>query len=59
MFLPVWNLRAVIPLYSFVDLTKAFDTVSRDGPWKIWHALVVPPNFSPSSANSMKVSKVR
>ena len=44
---------------AFVDLTKAFDTVSRDGLWKILVRLAVPPNSSPSSASSMKVSKVR
>ena len=44
---------------AFVDLTKAFDTVSRDGLWKILARLVVPRNFSPFSTNSMKVSKVR
>ena len=44
---------------TFVDLTKAFDTVSRDGLWKYWRALAAPANFSPSSASSMKVSKVR
>ena len=49
-----------IGLYAaFVDLTKAFDTVSRDDCGKSWHALAVPPNCSPSSASSMKVSKVR
>ena len=30
---------------AFVDLTKAFDTVSRDGPWKILARLGCPPNF--------------
>ena len=44
---------------AFVDLTKAFDTVSHDGCGKSWHALAVPQNFSPSSASFMKVSKVR
>ena len=44
---------------AFVDLTKAFDTVSRDGLWKILARLGCPPNFSPSSVSSMKVSKVR
>ena len=46
---------------AFVDLTKAFNTVSRDRLWKIlsWRALAVPPNFSLSSASSLKVSKVR
>ena len=44
---------------AFVDLTKAFDTVSREGLWKILARLGCPPNFSPSSASSMKVSKVR
>ena len=41
---------------AFVDLTGAFDTVSRDGLWKILARLGC---FSPSSANSLKVSKVR
>ena len=46
---------------AFVDLTKAFDTVSLDGLWKILARLGCPPppNFSPSSARFMKVSKVR
>ena len=44
---------------AFVDLTKAFDTVSRDGLWKILAHLGCAQNFSPSSASSMKVSKVR
>ena len=44
---------------AFVDLTKAFDTVSRDGLWKIMPRLGCPQNFSPSLASSMKVSKVR
>ena len=39
---------------AFVDLTKAFDTVSRGG-----RAVAVFRNFSPSSACSMKVGKVR
>ena len=43
---------------AFVDMTKAFDTVSRDGLWKYWRALAAPANFSPSSASSLKVSKV-
>ena len=30
---------------AFVDLTKAFDTVSRDGLWKILARLGCPPNF--------------
>ena len=46
---------------AFVDLTKAFDTVGRDGLGKILARLSCPPppNFSPSSASCMKVSKVR
>ena len=44
---------------AFVDLTEAFDIVSRNGLWKILARLGCPPNFSPSSASSMKVSKVR
>ena len=30
---------------AFVDLAKAFDTVSRDGLWKILACLDCPPNF--------------
>ena len=30
---------------AFVDLTKAFDTVSRDGQWKILARLGCPPKF--------------
>ena len=30
---------------AFVDLTKAFDTVSRDGLWKILERLGWPPKF--------------
>ena len=49
-----------IGLYAaFVDLTKAFDTVSRDGLWKMLAQLGFPQNFSPSFASPMKVSKVR
>ena len=49
-----------IGLYAaFVHLTKAFDAVSRMNCGKSWRALAVPQNFSPSSASSMKVSKVR
>ena len=44
---------------AFVDLTKAFDTVSGDGLWKILAHLSCHPNFSPSSTSCMKVSKVR
>ena len=34
-----------IDLYmTFVDLTKAFDTVRRDGLWKIRQSLVVHPD---------------
>ena len=52
--------RQNMGLYAaFVDLTKAFDTVSRDGLWKIMPRLGCPQNFSPSLASSMKVSKVR
>ena len=33
-----------VDLYmGFVDLTKAFDTVSRDGLWKKWQSLGVHP----------------
>ena len=35
-----------IGLYAaFVDLTKAFDTVNRDGQWKILVCLGCPPTF--------------
>ena len=35
-----------VGLYAaFVDLTKAFDTVSRDGLWKILACLGYPPKF--------------
>ena len=35
-----------IGLYAaFIDLTKAFDTVSRDGLWKILVRLGCPPKF--------------
>ena len=30
---------------AFVDLTKAFDTVNRDGQWKILVCLGCPPTF--------------
>ena len=30
---------------TFVDLTKAFDTVSRDGLWKILARIGCPPKF--------------
>ena len=30
---------------AFVELTKAFDTVSRDGLWKILARLGCPPEF--------------
>ena len=30
---------------AFVDLTKAFDIVSRDGPWKALSRLGCPPKF--------------
>ena len=29
---------------TFVDLTKAFDTVSHEGLWKLWQSLAVMPN---------------
>ena len=50
-----------IGLYAaFVDLTKAFDTVSCNALSTVdWRAFAVPKNLSPSSASSMKVSKVR
>ena len=35
-----------VDLYmTFVDLTKAFDTVSRDGFWKIMAKFGCPPRF--------------
>ena len=35
-----------VDLYmTFVDLTKAFDTVSRDGLWKIKATFCCPPSF--------------
>jgi hypothetical protein len=38
--------RAAYGLYmTFVDLTKAFDTVSRTGLWKILARLGCPPKF--------------
>ena len=39
---------------AFVDLTKAFDTVSRNGLWTI-----LAQNLSASSASSMRVIKAR
>ena len=49
-----------VGLYAaFVDMTIAFDTVSRDGLWKILARLGCPLDFSPSSASCLKVSKVR
>ena len=49
-----------IGLYAaFVDLTKAFDIISRDGLWKVIACLGRPPEFLTSFASSMKVSKVR
>ena len=44
---------------AFVNLTKAFDTVSHDGLWKILSRLGCPPNFLQIPASPMKVSKVR
>ena len=44
---------------AFVDLTKAFDTVSHDGLWEILAHLGFLQNYSPSSASSIKVSKVK
>ena len=34
------------PYFLFVDLTKAFDTVSRPGLWSIWSKLGCPPKFT-------------
>ena len=49
-----------IGLYAaFVDLTKAFSTVSRDGLWKILARLGCPPKFLCIHRQIMKVSKVR
>ena len=39
---------------SFIDLTKAFDTVSQDRVWKILAHLGCPQSSSPSSASSTK-----
>ena len=37
-----------VDLYmTFVDLTKAFDTVSRDGLWKIMAKFGCPPRYIP------------
>ena len=41
---------------AFVDLIKAFDTVNRDGLWKILACLGYPPKFF--IILSIKVSKV-
>ena len=48
-----------IGLYAaFVDLTKAFDTISMTDCRKSWRTLAAPSNFSASSTSSIKVSKV-
>ena len=39
---------------AFGDLTKAFDTVSRDELWKIMVRFGCPPNSSPSFTSSIK-----
>ena len=44
---------------AFVDLTKALILSGVLDCGKPWRALAVIQNFSPSSASSMKVSKVR
>ena len=44
---------------TLVELTKAFDIISRDGLWKVIACLGRPPEFLTSLATSMKVSKVR
>ena len=44
---------------AFVDLTKAFDTVSRNGLWKILACLGCPPKFLTILCLLHKVSKVR
>ena len=44
-----------VDLYmTFVDLTKAFDTVSRDGLWKIMAKFGCPPRFNASSEAKMQ-----
>ena len=44
---------------AFVDLTKAVDTISRDGLWKILARLGCPTKSLTILASCMKVSKVR
>lgn len=44
---------------AFIDLIKAFDTVSQGGLWKILDKLVCPPKFLSSFSNSMKASRVK
>ena len=47
-----------VDLYmTFVDLTKAFDTVSRDGLWKIMAKLGRPPRFIATVRNFMMACK--
>ena len=48
---------ALWPLTSFVDLNSAFDTVSREGLWKIMSKFGCPTNSSPSFASSMRACK--
>ena len=51
-----------IDLYAaFIDLTKAFDTASCDGLWKVLACLGCPPKFRTilRHVSSMKVSKVK
>ena len=46
IIIETWTLLGSIGLYTaFVDLTKAFNTVSRDRLWKILARLGCPPKF--------------
>ena len=38
---------------TYVDLTKAFDTISRDGFGELWQNMAAPKNSSPSLDNFM------
>ena len=48
-----WQDQNVDLFTAFVDLTKAFDTVSRDGFWKIMQRLAVQPDLEQLCGNSM------
>ena len=41
----IFVLRQLRLYAAFIDLTKAFDTVSRDGLWKVLMKLGCPPKF--------------